>query len=396
MHDFADAPFVFHMPTQVVFGRGCVRSIGEHVAPLGTRAVLVTMPELPMADSVRADLEAAGIETTVFTQVKPNPIVPMVDEGARVAREVRAQVVIGLGGGSAMDTAKGIAVGATHDGSVWEYVLDYAGETREPTPATLPIVAIPTTAGTGAEVSGVAVLGNPNTKQKGPIRNGFIFPRIALVDPELTFTMPPRLTASSGFDAFTHGFERLMSCVSHPFVDAIAQSAMAAVVETLETAVADGDNADARVRMSWASCQATMCVAAKLGEAGLHVMGLPLSAHLDVPHGESMAVLLGHMLVDAAEYLPDQCLWLAHLFGEEPGGGDIDALASACYRGVTRWLERIDLNIPLTEYGVDEAMCTKLAESVNLSRFENTFYRSRTRDEVEAFYRRVMLHPATP
>jgi len=390
MHDFADAPFVFHMPTQVVFGRGCARSIGEHVAPLAKRALLVTMPELPMADSVQADLEAAGIETTLFTQVKPNPIAPMVDAGARVAREVRAQVVIGLGGGSAMDTAKGIAVGATHEGSVWEYVLDYAGKTRQPTLATLPIVAVPTTAGTGAEVSGVAVLGNPDTKQKGPVRSDFIFPRIALVDPELTFTMPPRLTASTGFDAFTHGFERFMSSVSHPFVDAIAQSAMAAVVETLETAVADGDNADARVRMSWASCQATMCVAAKLGEAGLHVMGLPLSAHLDVPHGESMAVLLGHLLVDAAQRLPSQCRWLAELFGESPGDDSPDAVGQACLRGVSRWLDRIGLATPLADYGADEAVCKSLARSVNLSRFENTFYQHRTREEVEAFYLRVL------
>ncbi len=388
MHAFDDQPFVFHMPTHVVFGRGCSHAVGERAAAYGRRAFLVTMNDLPFMDRIRARLEAAGLEVQVWAQVTPNPRAPMIDEAAAVAREFRAEVVVGLGGGSAIDTAKAVAVCAAHDGRAWEYSIDYRGETRQATPAALPIVAVPTTAGTGAEVSGVAVISNPETHQKGPIRSPYIFPRVALVDPDLTFSMPPRLTASTGFDAFTHAFERFMSPVRHPLVDALAQSAMRMIVENLETAVREPAHEDARVTMSWASCQATMCVAAKLGESGLHVLGLPVSAWLDVPHGESMAMFLPHLLEDACAYAPEPCAWLADLFGE-PVDSPAE-LPAACRRGARRWLERIGLDKPLRAYGADEALCARLAASVNLARFENTFYGPRTRREVEEFYLRAL------
>ena len=388
MHDFADAPFLFHMPTQVQFGRGCASAVGDCVAGLGKRAMLVTMPDLPFVEQVLSRIESAGVETLLSTQVLPNPRAPMVDAAAAQAAEAGVDVVVGLGGGSAIDTAKAIAVAATHEGRAWEFAIDYRGQTRDATAATLPIVAVPTTSGTGAEVSGVAVISNPATTQKGPIRSPHIFPRAALVDPDLTVSMPRRLTASSGFDAFTHAFERYMSRVRHPMVDALAMSAMQMVVDHLEAAVNDGGDMDARVCMSWASCQSTLCVAAKLGESGLHVLGLPLSAHLDVAHGESMAVFLPHLVADACAYVPEQCRWLARLFGEEPGG--TDTLAPACFRGIRRWLARIGLDQGLQHYGVDEAMCRRLAESINVARFENTFYGSRTREQVEAFYHRVL------
>lgn len=390
MFDFADKPFLFHMPAQIVFGRDCSKLVGEYVARFGRRAMLVTMAELPFVDQVRRQIEGAGVETTVFTKVKPNPLAPMIDEGAALARAEGVEVVVGLGGGSAIDSAKAIAICATQEGSSWEYSIDCRGELREATDATLPIVAVPTTAGTGSEVTPGSVIGNPDTKQKGPIRSPYIFPRVALVDPDLTVSMPPGLTAASGFDAFSHAFERFMSCVGHPLVESLAKPAMTMVVENLATAVSDGSNVDARVTMSWASCQSSMCVDAKLGEAGLHILGLPLSAHLDVPHGHSLAVFLPYLLQDAAPVLPEQCHWLAQLFGEPFDGQDPDGLAEACFAGATRWLKSIGLGQGLNEYGVDEALCGLLAESVNVARFENTFYGSRTREEVEAFYLRVL------
>ncbi len=180
MFDFADKPFLFHMPAQIVFGRDCSKLVGEYVARFGRRAMLVTMAKLPFVDQVRRQIEGAGVETTVFTKVKPNPLAPMIDEGAALARAEGVEVVVGLGGGSAIDSAKAIAICATQEGSSWEYSIDCRGELREATDATLPIVAVPTTAGTGSEVTPGSVIGNPDTKQKGPIRSPYIFPRVAV------------------------------------------------------------------------------------------------------------------------------------------------------------------------------------------------------------------------
>ena len=389
MHTFAAIPFEFHIPTRIIFGVGCSQHLAQVVATFGRRAMLVTMPGVPCADSLQEQLASAGLSVVRCDRVRSNPLARMIDEAAVVAREEGVELVVGVGGGSVIDTAKGVAVGATHAGSVWEYSIDCAGGPREVTSAALPVVAVPTTAGTGAEASGVAVIGNDSTAQKGPVRSPHIYPRVALVDPELTLSMPPRLTASTGFDAFSHAFERYLSTARHPLVDALAESAMSAVVANLETAVRNGQDLAARTALSWSATQAIMAVAARVGEAGLHILGLPLSARLGVAHGESLAALLPTLLADAVGPLPDRAEWLAGLFARVAERTSTPG-ETACARGARAWLRAIGLDVSLADYGVDERMCGLLAESVNLARFRNTFYGRMTREEAREFYLRAL------
>lgn len=232
-----------------------------------------------------------------------------------------------------MDTAKGAAVAASHEGTAWEYTIEFKGEQREATSSTFPIVAVPTTAGTGSEVSGVAVLSNHETRQKGPVRSPYIYPRTAIIDPELTLSMPPALTAATGFDALSHALERYLSMARHSVIDLLAEDAIRTIVRNLKSVVDDGANMETRSRMMWASTQAAMCIGARLNECGLHILGLPLSAHLGTAHGVSLAALAPFILEDAAPHFPEKCARLAGILGA--------GAASLVPDAMRRWLRLV-------------------------------------------------------
>jgi len=371
--------FEFQMPTRILFGPGVVQNAAEEAQKFSQRALLVTMSDLPFVGKVVDLLTRGGLDVTVFDECEPNPRAVICDRAAALAREKDCAVFVGLGGGSAMDTAKGAAVAAAHDYPAWEFDLDYSGGAREVTSETFPIVAIPTTAGTGSEVSGVAVLSNAETKQKGPIRSPYIYPRTALIDPELTISMPPKLTADTGFDALSHALERYLGFRSHSMIDLLAEDVIRTIVQNLKSAIDDGDNLETRSKIAWASTQATICIGAKLNEAGIHILGLPLSAHLGIAHGPSLAVLVPFILRDAAPHLPEKCARLTEMLGATR---DTD-----CADAMRRWLREIGLDLSLRDMGVTDDLCPKLARSVNLKRFANTFYKEKTRADVEKFYR---------
>ncbi len=370
--------FEFQMPTRILFGPGVVKSVADEVRVFSQKALLATMADLPFVGRIVDMLRSGGIDVTIFDECEPNPGAETCDRAAELAREKGCGVFVGLGG-SAMDTAKGAAVATAHEGTAWEYTIEFKGEQRKATSSTFPIVAVPTTAGTGSEVSGVAVLSNHKTKQKGPIRSPYIYPRTAIIDPELTLSMPPDLTAATGFDALSHALERYLSMARHSMIDLLAEDAIRTVVRNLKSAVDDGTNVETRSRMMWASTQAAMCIGARLNECGLHILGLPLSAHLGTAHGVSLAVLAPFILEDAAPHFPEKCARLAGMLG-----ADAASLAPDAMR---RWLAEVGLDLSLRDLGVTPELCPDLAKSVNLQRFANTFYKEKTRAEVEKFYR---------
>jgi alcohol dehydrogenase class IV len=374
-------PLEFHMPTRVLFGPGVVQRAADEVRAFSERAIVATMADLPFVGRVVDLLRSGGIDVTVFDECEPNPEASTCDRAAALARKNGCGVFVGLGGGSAMDTAKGAAVSAAHESSAWEFTIEFAGEPREATSSTFPIVAIPTTAGTGSEVSGVAVLSNHETRQKGPIRSPYIYPRRALIDPELTLSMPPELTAATGFDALSHALERYLSAARHSMIDLLAEDAMRTIIENLEIAMDNGQDMQARSKMMWASTQAAICIGARLNELGLHIFGLPLSAHLGTAHGVSLAVLAPFLLRDAAPHFPEKCDRLTKLLAGNIGR-DVE-----CAEAMQRWLREIGLDLSFSDLGVTAELCPKLAQSVNLQRFANTFYKEKTRADVEEFYR---------
>ncbi len=286
--------FRSHLPVDIQFGAGLLKELGQLASAHGKCAFLVTMPEmvlLGLAERAQQSLEQAGIKVVLFDQVSPEPKSGDMESAANAARESKADLVIGLGGGSAIDVAKAVAIGATHPAPIWDYVNL---SNRPPKPvdaqATLPVIAIPTTAGTGSEVTPYSVVTNSETVQKGTIKEAAIFPRIALVDPELSSSMPERLTAQTGVDAFAHSLESLLNVANRtPVSDALAWEALSRLIHFLPQAVRNPSDLEAR---SQVACAATLSgmVIAQAGTTVAHAIAQPLGARLGTTHAESVAL----------------------------------------------------------------------------------------------------------
>ncbi|MGC9308764.1 MAG: iron-containing alcohol dehydrogenase, partial [Thermoplasmatota archaeon] len=240
--------FTQYNPVKVVFGSGTVENIGSLVREHGGAALIVTgqssMKKTGVLDRVVASLDETGVESMVFDKVEPNPSFPTVDAGAEQAKE--CDLVIGLGGGSAMDAAKAIAIAAANNRPIADF---YNGE--EPL-RTMPIFAIASTAGTGSEVDRYFVLTNPKTKGKHGWGHPSTYPEAAIVDPAVMATMPPRLTASTGLDAFFHALEAYISLKATPMSDLYAREALRRIIDDLPVAYRHGDDMDARSSMALA------------------------------------------------------------------------------------------------------------------------------------------------
>ncbi|MBA7586289.1 1,3-propanediol dehydrogenase [subsurface metagenome] len=282
-------PFDYFQPTEIHFGTGRLSEVGEVVTKYGKRCLLVTGPtELAsLFDKVKRYLEKSGVNVEHFDGVVPNPTTDCVSAGAEIARAFRADVTLGVGGGSSIDTAKAIAVEATHPGTAWDYLWF---RDSQPTEQTLPIIAVTTTSGTGAEVTQVAVMTNTTEKTKSAIFNSRIYPKVSIIDPELMVTLPPHVTASTGFDVFCHAFESYLHSNASPYTDLLALEAIRLVARYLPVVVEDGSNLGAREAMAWASTLAGLCIA-NAGVTLPHGIGMTIGGQCpQVMHGEAMAV----------------------------------------------------------------------------------------------------------
>lgn len=282
--------FSYYAPTEIVFGAGRVKEIGEVTARYGKKAMLVTVPEFPAVAQVYAtvkkSLTDAGIDWVHYDGVIPNPTTDVVTKGADIAKAENVDVMIGLGGGSSMDTAKAIAVEATHPGTAWDYNCHTAG----PTEKTLPIIAISTTAGTGSQTTPCAVITKTSDKDKSAIWHKNIFPKVTIVDPEVTLSLPKSVTAQTGFDAFCHNFEAYLSVNTNPLVECMALDAIRIVAEYLPKVLEDGSDLEARSKMAWADTLGGL-TNASAGVTLPHGLGMQIGGHCPhVTHGQSLAV----------------------------------------------------------------------------------------------------------
>lgn len=280
--------FTYYSPTEIIFGCGKLNETAKLAKRFGNKALLVTGNGKSSVNAARRVLEllqGEGIETAHYDGAAPNPTTDLVSEGAEMAKKLGAEVIIGLGGGSAMDTAKAIAVEVSHPGTVW----DYNCHTEGPTDKTLPVIAIGTTAGTGSQVTQCAVITRTKDKDKSAVWHRNIFPKIAIVDPDLTRSMPKTVTAQTGFDAFCHNFEAYLSINTSPMVERMALEAIAAIVEYLPKALADGNDMEARSRMAWADTMGGL-TNANAGVTLPHGLGMQVGGHCpQVTHGQALA-----------------------------------------------------------------------------------------------------------
>jgi alcohol dehydrogenase class IV len=278
---------------RIVFGWGTADAVGDLSRELGRHALIVTGRSAERSELVRSRLAGAGVATTMWT-VSREPNLTTIEDGVAALRAADCDVVVGVGGGSVLDTAKAIAALAASDGALLDH-LEVIGRGLPLLRPSLPCIAMPTTAGTGSEVTRNAVLASPEHRVKVSLRSPHLLPRLAIVDPALTLDLPPALTASTGLDALTQVIEPYVSHRANPVTDAWCVDGMWRAAGALRRAVADGHDREAREQMSLVS----LCGGLALANAGLgavHGFAGPIGGMFDAPHGAICAALLPHVV----------------------------------------------------------------------------------------------------
>ncbi len=379
-----------------MFGAGQLTVLGEEASRLGRRACLVTtgdLSRLGLAARVRTILEKAGVEVFLHDEVQPDPACGAVDAAGLLARSNHCDLVVAVGGGSAIDLAKGVTVAATHDGPVWNYVT-YTGANAKPlTRPLLPLIAVPTTAGTGSEVTHGAVLDNPELGMKAALLNPQLYARVALIDPELTYTLPPHVTAMTAFDALTHGVESFLNVErTSPGSELFGLEAIRRVAVFLPRALANPKDLEARVELSWAATCGGLCITLS-NAAVAHAMALPLGARLGVAHGLALSRLQPVVLEHTWKVQPERCAKLADTVGAGAPGMSVEQKAE----GFSRWLRNFVREIGLASLwkspGADRALCAQLAKDVfsYMGRPVRQYRPVFTPEEVESMFVEALL-----
>jgi alcohol dehydrogenase len=378
---------LFEMPTKVVFGRGVASQAGTSARHLGgTRAMLVADPGvigLGIADQVTLHLRKSGVEVTVFDHVQGNPRDVHCIEAATIARDASVDVFVGVGGGSSIDTAKCAAVLLTNGGHPrdWE---DFGALKSSP----VPVIALPTTAGTGSEVSPSAIITDTVRRKKMNLFDPRICPRIALVDPDLTMSMPPALTAATGMDALSHAVDSLHCKLATPASDAMALEGARLIALYLRKAHADGSDVEARCGMAQASLVAGLAVGVT-DVAGCHCLAESIGALYDHPHGVCCAATMPAIMAYNREVSRDKYVRLAAAFGIERQGRPDADLAEAAIEFV-RELNQ-SLGIPPLSRLIRKEDLDVLAEKA----FANTSTPSNPRPATESDFREMFARALT-
>ena len=348
--------FNYYQPTRILFGWQRVNEIGKEISRIGTKCLLVTVKSFPalqpVFDKVKRLCTKAGVDVTHFDGVIPNPDTFCVRAGSKIAAENKIDVVLGVGGGSSIDTAKAIAVGATH-GEVWDYRL---GQKRVTKANVLPIVAVPTTAGTGSEVTPMAVIKNPDEKFKSALADWCLCPKVSIIDPELTLTLPSYITASTGFDVFCHSFESFLHKGASDYVELLALEAMRRVIEFLPVVVKDGLNTEAREALSWASTLGGLCIT-NAGTTLAHGIGMALGGHVsNIMHGEALAILYPEVNRWTWRHAISKYATVGRLFNPDlKNKSDKVAAEESCneidifLKEIGLWMSLRDKNVPKSE-----------------------------------------------
>jgi alcohol dehydrogenase class IV len=285
--------FEFATATRIIFGAGTLREIGPLSKTLGSRALVVTGRNTKRAAPLQSLLREQGVDSILFS-VDGEPEIETVVAGTTFAKRERCDFVISFGGGSALDAGKAIAAMLTNPGELLDY-LEIIGQGKSLTQPASPFVAIPTTAGTGAEVTRNSVLSSPQHRIKVSLRSPLMLPKVAIVDPELTYDLPPEITASTGLDALTQLIEPYVCVRANPMTDALCVEGIRRVARSLRQAWANGHDAKVREDMSVASLFGGLALA-NAGLGAVHGFAAPIGGMFAAPHGAVCAALLPHVM----------------------------------------------------------------------------------------------------
>jgi len=346
----------WNYPTAVRTGEGRIAELASACRELGMKApLLVTDPGLaglPMVGDAVARCRDEGVAVSVFSDIKPNPTGENVNAGIARYREGDHDGVIAFGGGSGLDAGKAVALMAGQSRPLWDFEDVGDNWLRADAHAIAPIVAVPTTAGTGSEVGRASVITDMEHHVKKIIFHPKMLPQIVILDPELTFGLPPRITAATGMDALSHNLEAYSSPVYHPMAEGIAVQGISLVRDHLPTAVSDGTNLEARTQMLVASCMGATAFQRGLG--AMHALAHPLGALYDAHHGTLNAVLMPYVLLANRRVIEDRIDRLVRYLGlAEPG-----------FDGFLSWVmelrEQVGIPNDLRALGIDDTQVDRI------------------------------------
>lgn len=345
--------FNYNLPVNLVFGAGKIELLGEETAKYGKRALIVTgkssTKKTGLLDKSIKLLEEAKVEYVVYDKVAQNPLTTTAEEGAVLAVNTGCDVVIGLGGGSIMDAAKAIAFIVKNPGHISDYIFG-----RKFGATALPIVLVPTTAGTGSEGNNFAVLTNPDNGDKKSLRTNAIYAKASIIDPELMMTMPKSIISSVGFDALTHNIEAYISKISQPITDMQALYGMKLLAGNLKKVYENPSDLKAWEKVTFAATLGGMVIG-MAGVAGTHALEHPVSGLKDIVHGKGLAALMPEIIERSLEYAPERFADISKILG---GKDEKD-----CVKVLRELLEDLDLNVTLGEMGITHEDVEWMAEN---------------------------------
>jgi len=341
----------FRMPKSVLYGRNSLEKLGEQSKKLGKRAFIVTdtiMEKLGYLEKCIQQLNKKSITVSTYNKVDAEPTNIHVLEALSLCKEEKCDFIIGIGGGSCIDAAKAVAVLYTNGGEVEDYVEKDIEIENNP----LPLIAIPTTSGTGSEVTSVAVITNKKTDVKMMMKHPSFIPKVAIIDPVLTSSLPPQITAATGIDALCHAIEAYISKFSQPLTDVLALSAIESIMKYLRIAYEDGRNMEAREAMMIASLQAGIAFS-NASVTLVHGMSRPVGALFHVPHGISNAILLPTVLEFTKTSAVKRLAKIGRSLNKDLYSNSDEEVADYTLGEIKKLC--FDLRIPnLKEYGIDE------------------------------------------
>jgi hypothetical protein len=372
----------FSFPTPIQFGAGARKRVGAHLIEQGCMRPLIVTDKALAALPVLAEFQGhlAGLDVAVFSGVFGNPTCSQVMDGAVAYKAHKADCVIGFGGGAALDVAKIVGVAATHEGDILEYVWDHPQVRAIVHP--LPyFVALPTTSGTGSEVGRSSVVSENDTHLKRVVFSPKILAKVVFADPELTFGLPPHITAATGMDALTHNIESYLSPAYHPLCDGIALEGTRIAARALQTAVNEPHNLQARSDMMMASMMGAIAFQKDLG--AVHSCAHALGAVCDLHHGLANALMIDTVLDWNYEAVPGKFDELAHACGVAGGG-------KAFVPCLCELKASIGILGPLTRYGVKAEQLPRLVEIATADICHQTNPRPCTAANFEALFKAAL------
>lgn len=375
---------LFHSPTELIIGRGSLSKVVEIIDSQHVKRVFVVtdygLRRAGIIDALTNSLQLLNTEYVIFDRVEPDPTEELVQTAYVELSQFNADLIIAIGGGSSIDTAKAIGILATNGG----HISDYKGVGKVQQPI-LPLIAIPTTAGTGSEVTAVTVVTNVKEKLKYSIGGTHVAAKWAVIDAELTLTVPPHITAFTGIDALTHAIEAYTSKLSFSVTDSLAKEAIKLISANLRTAVYQGKNVSARKNMLEGSLLAGLAFGnAKLGLC--HVLCNPLGAHYNIPHGLANAILLPYVTQFNIAAQLEKYSHIVQFMGESTEGLSVRASANLAVKALQTL--NADVNIPLTldDVGVKESSLEKMVEDCYTNPLVSINPRTASKDDLLKIY----------